>query len=58
MSDLSITLNNSGIRDTYYLFAYPYLIYCVELWGYAGDNDNDYDNDNENFIFNISIDCR
>ena len=21
----------------YFSFAYPYLIYCVELWGHAGD---------------------
>ena len=21
----------------YYSFAYPYLIYCVEIWGHAGD---------------------
>ena len=25
------------LLDLYYSFAYPYLIYCVEIWGHAGD---------------------
>ena len=30
-------LTRKCLLDLYYSFAYPYLIYCVELWGHAGD---------------------
>ena len=31
------SLTRKCLLDLYYSFAYPYLIYCVELWGHAGD---------------------
>ena len=31
------SLSRKCLLDLYYSFAYPYLIYCVELWGHAGD---------------------
>ena len=31
------SLTRKCLLDPYYSFAYPYLIYCVELWGHAGD---------------------
>ena len=31
------SLTRKCLLNLYYLFAYPYLIYCVELWGHAGD---------------------
>ena len=31
------SLTRKCLLELYYLFAYPYLIYCVELWGHAGD---------------------
>ena len=30
-------LSKKCLLDLYYSFAYPYLIYCVEIWGHAGD---------------------
>ena len=30
-------LSRKCLLDLYYSFAYPYLIYCVEIWGHAGD---------------------
>ena len=30
-------LTRKCLLDLYYSFAYPYLIYCVELSGHAGD---------------------
>ena len=30
-------LSRNCLLDLYYSFAYPYLIYCVEIWGHAGD---------------------
>ena len=30
-------LTRKCLLDLYYSFAYPYLIYCVELWGHSGD---------------------
>ena len=30
-------LSRKCLLDLYYLFAYPYLRYCVEIWGHAGD---------------------
>ena len=30
-------LTRKCLLDLYYSFAYPYLIYCVELWDHAGD---------------------
>ena len=30
-------LSRKCLLDLYYSFAYPYLIYCVKLWGHAGD---------------------
>ena len=30
-------LTRKCLLDLYYSFAYPYLIYCLELWGNAGD---------------------
>ena len=30
-------LTRKCLLDLYYSFAYPYLIYCVELWGHADD---------------------
>ena len=31
------SLTRKCLLDLYYSFAYLYLIYCVELWGHAGD---------------------
>ena len=31
------SLTRKCLLDLYYLFAYPYLIYCVEIWGHADD---------------------
>ena len=31
------SLTRKCLLDLYNSFAYPYLIYCVELWGHAGD---------------------
>ena len=28
-------LNNKSLRNLYYSFVYPYLIYCLEVWGNA-----------------------
>ena len=30
-------LTRKCLLDLYYSSAYPYLIYCVEIWGHAGD---------------------
>ena len=30
-------LNSKSLVDLYYSFVYPYLIYCVEVWGNAAD---------------------
>ena len=30
-------LSRKCLLDLYHSFAYPYLIYCVEIWGHAGD---------------------
>ena len=30
-------LNRKSLVDLYYAFVYPYLIYCVEVWGNAAD---------------------
>ena len=30
-------LTRKCLLDLYYSFAYPYLIYCVEIWGHVGD---------------------
>ena len=30
-------LTRKCLLDLYYSFAFPYLIYCVEIWGDAGD---------------------
>ena len=30
-------LSRKCLLDLYYSFAYPYLMYCVELWGHTGD---------------------
>ena len=32
-----LCLSRKCLLDLYYSFAYPYLIYCVEIWGHAGD---------------------
>ena len=31
------SLTRKCLLDLYYSFAYPYLIYCIELWGHASD---------------------
>ena len=30
-------LKRKCLLDLYYSFAYPYLIYCMEIWGHAGE---------------------
>ena len=30
-------LKRKCLLDIYYSFAYPYLIYCMEIWGHAGE---------------------
>ena len=30
-------LNKNTLRNLYYTFIYPYLIYCIEIWGNTND---------------------
>ena len=31
-------LNKKTLRNLYYTFVYPYLIYCIEIWGNTHDS--------------------
>ena len=38
MNKIQKFLNEKTLRNLYYTFVYPYLIYCIEIWGNTHDS--------------------